>query len=258
MTKRRKKTTTRCGREPSTAQLSAYTLRVRTAFHEAGHAVLACLLRQPFHYASIEPDGPVRGHVMLVTSPRLPLTLYVALLATVQLGCSPSDTQINGDNPMTITVTSNAFDDEQPIPKKYTGDGEDRSPPLSWSGVPEGTKQLSLICDDPDAPRAEPWVHWVLYRLPADLTSLPEAVSPSERLDDPAGAYQGANSWSSGQTIGYRGPAPPPGKPHRYYFKLYALDTEVDLEPGSDKDALLRAMQGHILAEGQLMGTYQR
>ena len=196
--------------------------------------------------------------VTLATSTRLLLALYFALLATVQLGCSSSDTQINGDHPMTIIVTSSAFDDKQPIPKKYTVDGEDRSPPLSWSGVPEGTKQLALICDDPDAPRAEPWVHWVIYRLPGDLKSLPEAVSPSELLDEPAGAYQGANSWPSGQTIGYRGPAPPPGKPHRYYFKLYALDTELDLEPGLDKDALLQAMQGHILAEGRLMGTYQR
>jgi Raf kinase inhibitor-like YbhB/YbcL family protein len=159
---------------------------------------------------------------------------------------------------MTITITSTAFDTGQPIPKEYTGDGEDRSPPLNWSGVPAGSKQLALICDDPDAPRAEPWVHWVIYNLPARLDSLPEGIGPVERLEDPAGAMQGANSWTSGQTIGYRGPAPPPGKPHRYYFTLYALDTKLDLEPGLSKENLLEAMKGHILAEGQLMGTYQR
>ena len=159
---------------------------------------------------------------------------------------------------MTITVTSTAFDAGQPIPKEYTGDGEDRSPPLSWTGVPQGSKQLALICDDPDAPSAEPWVHWVIYNLPARLNSLPEGIVPIERLEDPAGTLQGANSWTSGQTIGYRGPAPPPGKPHRYYFTLYALDAELDLAPGLNKKNLLAALKGHILAEGQLMGTYQR
>ncbi|NIP84815.1 MAG: YbhB/YbcL family Raf kinase inhibitor-like protein [Planctomycetales bacterium] len=159
---------------------------------------------------------------------------------------------------MQITITSPAFEDGQPIPQKYTGDGQDRSPPLSWSHLPAGTKQLALICDDPDAPRAEPWVHWVIYQLPAKLDSLPEGVPQRERLEEPAGALQGANSWPSGQTIGYRGPAPPAGKPHRYYFKLYALDTQLDLKPGLGKEDLLRAMEGHILGEGQLMGTYRR
>jgi Raf kinase inhibitor-like YbhB/YbcL family protein len=159
---------------------------------------------------------------------------------------------------MTITITSSAFDAGQPIPKEHTGDGEDRSPPLSWTGVPAGSKQLALICDDPDAPSAEPWVHWVIYNLPAELTSLPEGIAPIQRPEDPAGALQGANSWTSGQTIGYRGPAPPPGKPHRYYFTLYALDAQLALEPGLSKKNLLAALKGHLLADGQLMGTYQR
>ena len=184
--------------------------------------------------------------------------LQLTLLIALQAGCAPSSPRTNGDTPMTFTVTSTAFDAGQPIPQKYTGDGEDRSPPFSWSGVPEGSKLLALICDDPDAPIAEPWVHWVIYNLPAELTSLSEGIAPIERLEDPAGALQGANSWTSGQTIGYRGPAPPPGKPHRYYFRLYALDAELDLEPGLSKNNLLEAMNGHILAEGQLMGTYQR
>ena len=162
------------------------------------------------------------------------------------------------DPPATIEVTSAAFAHQQPIPAKYTEDGEDVSPPLAWSGLPEGAKELALICDDPDAPRAEPWVHWVLYKIPADTEALPEGVAKTARLEKPAGALQGENSWSSGQTIGYRGPAPPPGGPHRYFFKLYALDTELDLEPEQDKQRLLEAMSGHVLGQGALIGTYQR
>jgi Raf kinase inhibitor-like YbhB/YbcL family protein len=199
------------------------------------------------------------------------VSLWIAISLASALGCSHSDEAKDhvtkkpagnansvGESPMTITITSRAFEAGQPIPKKFTGDGEDVSPQLSWTGVPQGTKQLALICDDPDAPRADPWVHWVIYHLPADLTSLPEGVAPSRRLDQPAGALQGVNSWSSGRTIGYRGPAPPPGKPHRYFFKLYALEAELKLEPGLEVETLLRAIQGHTLAEGQLVGTYQR
>ncbi|NIP84459.1 MAG: YbhB/YbcL family Raf kinase inhibitor-like protein [Planctomycetales bacterium] len=157
-----------------------------------------------------------------------------------------------------MTITSPAFDDGQPIPRVHTGDGADRSPPLRWTGLPEGTRTLALICDDPDAPTPKPWVHWVIYQLPGGLDSLPEGIAPVERLEEPAGGLQGANSWPGGQRIGYRGPAPPPGKPHRYYFKLYALDDQLDLAPGLSKEELLEAMQGHILAECQLMGTYRR
>lgn len=153
---------------------------------------------------------------------------------------------------MSLKLTSPAFAEGQPIPAKYTGDGPDVSPPLQWSGVPAGAKSLALICDDPDAPVGT-WVHWVLYGLPASATELPENVPPQETL--PSGARQGVNDFGR---VGYGGPAPPPGKPHRYYFKLYALDTELNLKPKATKQELLRAMQGHILAEGQLMGTYQR
>lgn len=160
---------------------------------------------------------------------------------------------------MSIQLISPAFGDGEPIPKKYTGDGEDLSPPLNWSDLPEGTKQLALICDDPDAPTEQPWVHWVLYHIPPDVTSLPEGIPPTERLDRPQGAMQGKNSWPEGQTIGYRGPAPPAGHgTHHYHFRLYALDAELDLEPGISKARLLKAIEGHILAQGELVGTYER
>jgi Raf kinase inhibitor-like YbhB/YbcL family protein len=110
--------------------------------------------------------------------------------------------------------------------------------------------------DDPDAPRPEPWVHWVLYKLPPTLSGLPEALSKTPTLSDPAGALQGNNSWSR---VGYGGPMPPPGHGvHHYHFKLYALDAALNVAPGLDKQQLLAAMKGHILAEGELIGTYQR
>jgi len=160
---------------------------------------------------------------------------------------------------MSIQVTSTAFEDSQPIPKKYTGEGEDLSPPISWSGLPEGTKELVLICDDPDAPTAEPWVHWVIYKIPASVTGLPEGIGRKPRLDMPNGALQGKNSWPIGQAIGYRGPMPPPGHGvHHYRFRLYALEARMIVEPGADKKTILDEIRGHVLAEGLLTGTYQR
>ena len=152
---------------------------------------------------------------------------------------------------MAITVTSTAFEEAGSIPAKYTCDGEDVSPPLAWIGVPEGTKSIALICDDPDAPMGT-WVHWVLYNLPADAAGLPEGVPAEKTL--PTGARQGTSDFKK---IGYGGPCPPRGT-HRYYFKLYALDATVDLAPGATKRQLLRAMEGHVLAQGQLMGRYKR
>jgi len=152
---------------------------------------------------------------------------------------------------MEIKVKSEAFEEGGMIPKKYTCDGEDASPPLSWTGVPEGTKALALICDDPDAPVGT-WVHWVIFNIPPDTTGLSENIPPERVLE--SGARQGRNDFGN---IGYGGPCPPRGT-HRYYFKLYALDKKVDLEPGATKDGLLKAMEGHILAEGRLMGRYKR
>jgi Raf kinase inhibitor-like YbhB/YbcL family protein len=151
-----------------------------------------------------------------------------------------------------MTITSSAFRSGQPIPVKYTCEGEDVSPPLQWSDLPAGVNRLSLICDDPDAP-AGTWVHWVVYDLPLTRGELTEKVPTSQTLPD--GAKQGRNDF---KRVGYGGPCPPPGGPHRYYFKLYALDTDLGLRSGATKRDLLRAMEGHILAEAQLMGTYQR
>jgi len=163
-----------------------------------------------------------------------------------------------GEKPMDLTITSTAFTDGQPIPAKHTGDGEDVSPPLAWTGTPAGTKELALIVDDPDAPMPTPWVHWVLWKIPADAAALPEGFTEETvPASAPAGLRQGASSWRGG--VGYRGPAPPAGHGvHHYHFKLYALDVVLDLPARSDKDALLAVMKGHILAEAELIGTYQR
>ncbi len=152
---------------------------------------------------------------------------------------------------MEITLKSPAFEEEEMIPGKYTCDGMDVSPPLSWTSVPDGTQSLALICDDPDAPMGT-WVHWVLFNIPATTGELPENV-PSEKVLT-NGAKHGINDF---RTFGYGGPCPPGGI-HRYYFKLYALDTELNLEAGAAKKDLLNAMEGHILAESQLMGRYKR
>ncbi len=160
---------------------------------------------------------------------------------------------------MAIEITSTAFTQGHPIPKKYTGEGADVSPPLAWTGIPEEAKELVLICDDPDAPVAEPWVHWVIYKMPAATKGLPEGVPRKPRLKEPAGAMQGRNSWPAAEAIGYRGPMPPPGHGvHHYYFKLYALEAHMVVEPGLDKRTIMEEIGDHIIAEGVLMGTYQR
>lgn len=157
---------------------------------------------------------------------------------------------------MTMTISSTAFADGAAIPARYTAEGKDVSPPLAWSGLPEGTVELAIVCDDPDAPRPEPWVHWVIYNVPASATGLDEGVPPSEKLASPPGAMQGKNTWPA---TGYRGPAPPPGHgTHHYHFKLYALDQDLPLAPGLTKDQLLAAMKGHVLDEAELIGTYER
>lgn len=153
---------------------------------------------------------------------------------------------------MSIEVTSTAFQKGESIPKQHTGDGVDQSPPLHWSEPPSGTKSIALICDDPDAPRGT-WVHWVLFNVPPQTRELEENVPTTATLGN--GAKQGNNDFGN---IGYGGPAPPKGKPHRYFFKLYALGVTVDLPTGATKAELEKAMKGHILAEGQLMGTYKR
>jgi Raf kinase inhibitor-like YbhB/YbcL family protein len=153
-----------------------------------------------------------------------------------------------------LTLTSGAFAAGSGIPSKHTCDGADVSPSLSWSGAPAGTVAFALIADDPDAP-AGTWVHWVLFNLPGNLTGLPEGVSKTDQLVDFGGTLQGRNDF---RRIGYGGPCPPPGKPHRYFFKLYALNAALPLKAGATKQEVERAMRGHVLAETSLMGTYAR
>jgi hypothetical protein len=175
------------------------------------------------------------------------------LLGLVMAGCLPAaEPSQAGEETNVMKLTSTAFQNGRPIPVQHTGDGADVSPPLQWSGAPAGTKSFALICDDPDAPVGT-WVHWVIYGLPSAMNELPKKISTAESL--PSGAKQGLND---SRRVGYSGPLPPPGKPHRYFFKLYALDAELPLKPRATKSELLRAMEGHILAEAQLMGTYQR
>ena len=150
-----------------------------------------------------------------------------------------------------MKIQSPAFTAAQPIPQKFTCDGADQSPALTWSEAPQGTKSFALIADDPDAP-AGTWVHWVIFNLPASTHGLPESVPKS---DSAAGGVQGRNDFGN---IGYGGPCPPPGKPHRYFFKLYALDGNLDLKSGAKKRDVERAMQGHVLANAELVGTYAR
>lgn len=138
------------------------------------------------------------------------------------------------------------------IPKSFTCDGADHSPQLSWTQAPAETRSFVLIADDPDAPVGT-WVHWVIFDLPASATGLPQGVARTERLAD--GSKQGRNDF---KRIGYGGPCPPAGKPHRYFFKLYALDKMLGLAPGASKQDVERAMQNHVVAHAELMGLYGR
>jgi len=151
-----------------------------------------------------------------------------------------------------MQLTSTAFSEAAPIPAKYTCDDKNLSPPLKWSGVPAGAKSLVLIADDPDAPVGT-WIHWVLYALPSSVTELPEDVPKGQYTV--GGGRQGVNDFKH---LGYGGPCPPPGKAHRYFFKLYALDAPLDMKPGATRKDVERAMEKHVLAQAQLMGTYNR
>jgi len=152
---------------------------------------------------------------------------------------------------MALEIRSSAFAAGEAIPQKYACDGDDMSPPLSWSGAPSETRSFAIIADDPDAPIGT-WVHWVLYNVPAQVGSLPEGVSVGSSL--PVGGLQGKNG--SGR-LGYQGPCPPSGT-HRYFFRVYALDKPLKISPGASKEQLLKAMKGHILAQGELMGLYSK
>lgn len=151
-----------------------------------------------------------------------------------------------------LKLTSDAFRDGEVIPTRHSCEGDDLSPPLSWSNVPDGTRAFALICEDPDAPVGT-WDHWVIFNLPGELTSLPEGVTAEADLGE--GVGRGLNSW---QRTGYGGPCPPPGKPHRYFFRLYALAATVDLSDGATKQELLEAIKPLTLGHTELMGTFSR
>ena len=150
-----------------------------------------------------------------------------------------------------LQVQSTAFNEGELIPVQYTCKGKDISPPLEWSGIPENTKSIALIADDPDAPMGT-WVHWVLYDLPPTLTSLPEAIASAKNP-----AVGGTHGLTDFKRLGYGGPCPPSGT-HRYYFKVYALDAKLALEAGATKAKLLKAMTDHILAQGTMMGKFSK
>ncbi len=179
------------------------------------------------------------------------LLLVLAVSLSPVAGCAqergaPAGADQTEEAAMSLTLRSDSFDNGQAIPPRFTADGADVSPALTIEGVPEGAVSLALIVDDPDAPMGT-WVHWVVWNLPAGTTEIPEG-----RL--PQGGVQGTNSWGR---AAYGGPSPPSGT-HRYFFKLYALDTALDLSPKANKNMLLRTMEGHVLARAELMGTYTR
>ncbi len=145
-----------------------------------------------------------------------------------------------------MEVSSSGFRNGEPIPAKFTCEGADASPELRITGAPAGTKSIAVIMDDPDAPMGT-WVHWVVWGIPPGIGTIPEAAGKI-----------GTDGTGSSRRTGYHGPCPPPGRPHRYFFKVYALDNAPAIKPGSDKAALLAAMEGHVLATAELMGTYGR
>jgi Raf kinase inhibitor-like YbhB/YbcL family protein len=155
---------------------------------------------------------------------------------------------------MTFTLTSPAFQQGGAIPAPHTCDGTDVSPALHWEGAPEGVASFALIVDDPDAPSGT-FVHWVLYDVPGHATELPENVGPSPELENLGETRQGKNGFGG---VGYKGPCPPAGGPHRYFFRLYALDARLGLAPGAPRDEVEGGMEGHVLGAAELMGTYQR
>jgi len=179
------------------------------------------------------------------------LLTVLCLVVMLLVGCKYREQPLK-EGEMALTVSSSAFKEGDRIPAKYTCQGQDVSPPLAWGEPPAGTQSVALIVDDPDAPGGV-FTHWVLFNIPPDSRELPEAVPTQAELA--SGALQGKTDF--GRT-GYGGPCPPPGRPHRYQFTLYALDQPLDSKGGASKKQLLSAMEGHILAQGQLTGTYQR
>jgi Raf kinase inhibitor-like YbhB/YbcL family protein len=179
------------------------------------------------------------------------LTAAVLLLGA---GCAPGPAPAGGSGSGDIVLTSSAFGAGTPIPLRHSAYGENVSPALNWSNLPTGTRSLALILDDPDAPTPEPFVHWVIYNIPASATGLPEGLPTDAALSNPQGADQGPSGL---QRPGYFGPRPPAGPVHNYRFNLYALSSEPNLPEGLGAAALREAISGDILGEVTLVGTYQ-
>lgn len=185
--------------------------------------------------------------------------LLVLLMLVAAVGCAQprarqetlSATPAPQTSDGSIKLTSTAFKEGEPIPRQYTCTGVNVSPSLEWSGVPKSAKTLVIVADDPDAPSGT-WVHWVLYNLPADNIGMVENLPATDELR--AGGFQGKNDFGK---IGYGGPCPPSGT-HRYFFKIYALDNELPLKAGATKAEVEKAMEGHVVAQGQLIGTYKK
>lgn len=196
------------------------------------------------------------GHAVKCVATGMP-----TMLTGGRPGCRAGDERLAWFKPgmsagTELLVRSDAFQSMSPIPSKYSADGEQISPPLSWSTPPEGAKSLVLVVEDPDAPTPNPFVHWLLYNIPPELRGLAEDVRHEEIAAAARGALQGKNSML---TIGWAGMAPPKGDtPHHYHFQLFALDRMLDLAPGAGRTNLFDAMAGHVMARGDLVGTYQR
>ena len=250
------------GYVPTPAAFSGSNLSVEPAEVIAGEAVTISVSlakiggSQGSHNVVLNING-VQEEAKSVTiaagaseSATFSVTREVAGIYTVNVGSLSGSFTVTPEV-VVMVLTSPAFQDGEAIPVKYSGEGQDISPELTWSGVPNGTQSFVLIMDDPDAPGGV-FTHWVIFNIPADSRELEEAVPTQLKL--PSGALQGRNDFG---TIGYGGPYPPPGSLHHYNFTLYALDDTLDLQAGATKQQVLNAIQGHILAQVQLVGTFQ-
>ena len=178
------------------------------------------------------------------------MTLCATLIAGATLAAQTT--------PQPITVGSPTLVADQTMPRDYTPDGRNLSPPLTWSHLLAGTKEIAVVCEDPDAGNPPPFVHWVIYKIPADATGLPEGIPIDPAAPMPsgiAGAIQGVSGF---RRAIYRGPAPPPGKPHHYHFVVYALDADLGLTPGLTRADLLAAIRGHVIGQGEIVSIYER
>lgn len=202
----------------------------------------------PLAVALAKPRGHSR---LMICLSAVAIILCMQVAAIEPVGAKSAATE-TGANPMAFSISSSSFSSGGDIPKKFTCDDADVSPELSWTEAPAAVRSFALIADDPDAP-AGTWTHWVLYDLPPQTTELPEGLAKVDEL--PNGGRQGRNDFHK---IGYGGPCPPPGKPHRYFFKLYGLDQMLNLKPGAGKQEVEQAMQGHIVGETELIGKYRR